>query len=396
MNTNWPKVQLGEVLRQRMPDATVDPTETYNFAGVYSFARGVFRGQARLGSEFSYRRLTRLRKGEFVFPKLMAWEGGFGIVPEECDGCYVSPEFPVFEINRDRLIPLFLGFYFRIPEVWASMSGGSTGTNVRRRRLHPKDFLLREIPLPPLATQRQVVARIEELNTQIQDARSLREKATRQTASLWARGAAAIFERFTKLCPLRRLGEVVAVRGGGTPMKSDPLYWDGSIPWITPKDMKVREVRDSIDHVSERAVRETSAKVINPGAVLVVVRGMILAHTLPSAMLAVPAAINQDMKALVPNATLLSDFLCALLWAFNSKYLSLVEKSTHDTRKLETARLLGSVIPVPSILDQRRIVAEVNGLQTQVDTLKRLQADAAKELDVLSRSVLERALKGEL
>ena len=179
-------------------------------------------------------------------------------------------------------------------------------------------------------------------------------------------------------------------------MKSGPLDWDGSIPWITPKDMKVREVRDSIDHVSERAVRETSAKVINPGAVLVVVRGMILAHTLPSAMLAVPAAINQDMKALVPNATLLSDFLCALLWAFNSKYLSLVEKSTHDTRKLETARLLGSVIPVPSILDQRRIVAEVNGLQTQVDTLKRLQADAAKELDVLSRSVLERALKGEL
>ena len=48
VNTNWPKVQLGEVLRQRMPDATVDPTETYNFAGVYSFARGVFRGQARL------------------------------------------------------------------------------------------------------------------------------------------------------------------------------------------------------------------------------------------------------------------------------------------------------------------------------------------------------------
>ena len=161
MNTTWPKVQLGAVLRQRVPDVMVDPTETYNFAGVYSFARGVFHGQPRLGSEFSYRRLTRLRKDEFVYPKLMAWEGAFGIVPEECDGCYVSPEFPVFEINRDRLIPLFLGFYFQIPEVWASMSGGSTGTNVRRRRLHPEDFLRREIPLPPVAEQQRVVARIE-------------------------------------------------------------------------------------------------------------------------------------------------------------------------------------------------------------------------------------------
>ena len=106
MNTNWPKVQLREVLRQRVPDTAVDPTETYNFAGVYSFARGVFRGQARLGSEFSYRRLTRLRKGEFVYPKLMAWEGAFGIVPAECDACYVSREFPVFEVNTERLIPL--------------------------------------------------------------------------------------------------------------------------------------------------------------------------------------------------------------------------------------------------------------------------------------------------
>jgi type I restriction enzyme, S subunit len=153
MKANWSKVQLGEILRQRAPDTTVDPTETYNFAGVYSFARGVFRGQARLGGEFSYRRLTRLRKGEFVYPKLMAWEGAFGIVPEECDGCYVSPEFPVFEVNTQQLLPLFLGLYFRIPEVWASVSGGSTGTNVRRRRLQPAQLLRHSIWVPPLAWQ---------------------------------------------------------------------------------------------------------------------------------------------------------------------------------------------------------------------------------------------------
>jgi len=65
--------------------------------------------------------------------------------------------------------------------------------------------------------------------------------------------------------------------------------------------MKDREIRDSIDHISENATEESSAKLIDPGAVLVVVRGMILTHTFPSAVLRVRAAINQDMKALIAN-----------------------------------------------------------------------------------------------
>jgi type I restriction enzyme, S subunit len=184
MKASWPKVQLGEVLRQRVPDVAVEPTEIYRFAGVYSFGRGVFRAQVRPGSEFAYQRLTRLRKGEFVYPKLMAWEGAFGIVPVECDGCHVSPEFPVFEIDTERLVPSFLGFYFRIPRVWESMAGRSTGTNVRRRRLHPGNFPGREIPLPPLAEQGRVVSRIEKLVAQINDARTLRQQASASAESL--------------------------------------------------------------------------------------------------------------------------------------------------------------------------------------------------------------------
>ena len=45
--------------------------------------------------------------------------------------------------------------------------------------------------------------------------------------------------------------------------------------------MKLREIHDSIDHISEAATRETASKLVEPGAVLIVVRGMILAHTVP-------------------------------------------------------------------------------------------------------------------
>jgi type I restriction enzyme S subunit len=144
---------MRELVRLRPPDVTVRADESYQFAGVYCFGRGVFKAARKSGMDFAYPRLTRLRTGEFVYPKLMAWEGALGIVPPECDGCVVSTEFPVFEVLEDRVVPEVLDTYFRTPSVWPELSGASTGTNVRRRRLNPQDFLSYEMPLPSWKTQ---------------------------------------------------------------------------------------------------------------------------------------------------------------------------------------------------------------------------------------------------
>jgi type I restriction enzyme S subunit len=76
--------------------------------------------------------------------------------------------------------------------------------------------------------------------------------------------------------------------------------------------------------------------------------------------------------------------------------LELVEKSTHDTRKFQTEKLLGTNIVVPPLPEQRRIVAELDVMNAEVDALKRLQAETATELDALLPSILDRAFKGEL
>jgi type I restriction enzyme S subunit len=109
---------MSELVRLRSPDVQVRKDETYHFAGVYSFGKGVFAGQRKTGIEFAYERLTTLRTGNFVYPKLMAWEGALGVVPPECDGLVVSPEFPVFAVNEDRVLPETLDIYFRTPSVW--------------------------------------------------------------------------------------------------------------------------------------------------------------------------------------------------------------------------------------------------------------------------------------
>lgn len=167
-------VPMRELVRLRSPDVTVEPTEIYQFAGVYSFGRGVFRSQAKSGSQFAYPKLTRIRSGDFTYPKLMAWEGALGIVPPECDGCVVSTEFPVFDVIEERVLPEVLDTYFRTPAIWPELSGASTGTNVRRRRLNPTDFLNYKLPLPSRSVQQQV----RKVKAELREVERLRERAT--------------------------------------------------------------------------------------------------------------------------------------------------------------------------------------------------------------------------
>jgi type I restriction enzyme S subunit len=159
-----PKIRMSELVSQRQPDVAVDSTSQYRFAGVYSFGRGVFPSAVKMGSEFAYERLSTVRTGDFIYPKLMAWEGALGVVPTECNGMVVSPEFPVFTVNTDAVLPEVLDIYFRTPDVWPALADISGGTNARRRRLQPGSFLKYEMTVPKMSKQLQIRALYQYIN----------------------------------------------------------------------------------------------------------------------------------------------------------------------------------------------------------------------------------------
>lgn len=67
-------------------------------------------------------------------------------------------------------------------------------------------------------------------------------------------------------------------QSGSTPSKSNPSYWrSGTIPWISPKDFTSRELSNSQDHLTERAVAEKGISLIPPGSLLFVARSGISA-----------------------------------------------------------------------------------------------------------------------
>ncbi len=61
------------------------------------------------------------------------------------------------------------------------------------------------------------------------------------------------------------LDELVTISGGGTPSTTKPEYFTGTIPWVSPKDMKVWDIVSSQDKITEEAVANSTAKLIAPG-----------------------------------------------------------------------------------------------------------------------------------
>ena len=169
------------------------------------------------------------------------------------------------------------------------------------------------------------------------------------------------------------LGSVGKWLSGGTPSMRNEAYWSGDMPWISPKDMKVVRLTDGVDHISQQAVVD-GARVAPPGAVLVVVRGMILAHSFPVAVADRSLAFNQDIKAVVPTDQVDSDFLLYWLISNAQRLRSLTTESTHGTRRLPMESLFAEVVLLPGMAEQRKVARAMRDMDALIESLEQLLA----------------------
>ncbi len=189
-----------------------------------------------------------------------------------------------------------------------------------------------------------------------------------------------------------RLSDCGVFLGGGTPSKQRSEYWDGDIPWVSPKDMKVQYLSDSIDHITEKAIENSSAKLIPEGAVLMVLRGMILIHSFPVAKTTREVVVNQDMKALIPALPETSEYILRTLIAEKDRVLGLVERSSHGTCRIDTDKLLSLVIALPPFAEQKRIVAKVDQLMALCDELEAKLNQAQQHSEKLMEATVRQLL----
>ncbi len=196
----------------------------------------------------------------------------------------------------------------------------------------------------------------------------------------------------TKGWPTEPLTKVCKLSSGGTPSKSNASFWEGNLPWYTPKDLKKDELADSIDHVSESVLTQTNLKLFPAETVLIVVRGMILAHSFPVSVIKKAGVLNQDIKALTPVADIHPQFLAACLRSQRSTILSKVSTAGHGTKKMDTEGLAEIRIFLPPMSSQMKFIEVVN-------RYRELLADGVcskNSAENLFSSLQQRAFRGEL
>ena len=197
--------------------------------------------------------------------------------------------------------------------------------------------------------------------------------------------------------PMVRLRDLGDWSGGNTPSKANADYWNnGTIPWVSPKDMKVHEIMSSEDCISVAALNEGRVSMVAEGSVLIVTRSGILSHTLPVAVTKLPVTINQDLKALTPKPGVSPRYVAHALRGAGRRILNECSKHGTTVASIETNALLDFEIPMVELDEQHRIVAEIekqfSRLDEAVANLKRVKANLKR----YKAAVLKAAVEGEL
>ncbi len=363
--------------------------------GVRLDGQGPFLRETVNGGKTAATKLRRVGAGDFIYSRLFAWRGAFGIIEKEFDGCYVSGEFPTFLPDPQRLDARFLRYWFRLPTTLAVVDENCSGsTPLTRNRLKEQFFLALEIPLPLLIEQRRIVARIEELEAQIRNARMLRLESAEQAEALGLHVTTDLFPEPGDAV----VGDYVRLQTGyafksewfsdeGIRLVRNANVGHGRLDWSDTVRLPAERCADFLrfDLKSGDVLIALDRPIISTGIKV----AQVVESDLPALLL------QRVARAQYRRDDILPDYFFHWL------------RSPHFIKAIDPGRSNGiphishkdiEKIPfvAPSLAEQRRIVAELDALQAKVRLLKQLQAETASELNALLPSILDGAFKGDI
>ncbi|MEN6521151.1 MAG: restriction endonuclease subunit S [Armatimonadota bacterium] len=381
MTTNWPKVRLGEVLRHRKEFIIIDDLQTYQRPRVQLHAQGIVLRDRVHGAQIKTKKQQVCRAGEFLVAEIDAKVGGFGVVPPELDAAAVSGHYFLFVVNEHALDLRFLHWFIKTPAFREQVAAqGSTNYAAIR----PSDVLGYEIPLPPLAEQRRIVARMEELSAKIEEAARIRDEVEAEQEILLA-GA---YRRIAENAPRQPLGHVaplirrpvavdpekeypqIAVRSFGRGTFHKPPLQGGAVTWQKPFRVEAGDILISNIKAWEGAIAVASDN--DDGRV----------------------GSHRYLTCVPKPSVATARFICFHLLTTEGLYeVGQASPGSADrNRTLSAKGLLQIMIPVPSYEQQLWF----DKICHEVDALKLLQSETTAELDALVPAILDRALRGEL
>lgn len=264
------------------------------------------------------------------------------------------------------------------------------------------------VPLPPLQEQQRIVERIENLFSKLDEAKEKVQEvfdgyAIREASLLQKAVSGELTQEWREKNGISKIDwEIISLKdcgtwfGGGTPKTSKKEYWDGgTIPWITSKDMKDRLIEDSLLHITQEGVNNSSAQYCDKPAVLFVMRSGILRRILPVCMIKVPFTVNQDLKAVIPEK-IQQEYLYWACTAYEKDIRENCMKSGTTVESIGAKKLLDYKLPLPNEREQKEIVDIIESLLHKEEFVKQVAIQILEKIDIMKKSILSKAFRGEL
>ncbi len=361
----WRQVKFGDVVqlsKARSQDPLADGIERY--VGLEHLEPGDLRirswGNVADGVTFT----SLFQPGQVLFGKRRAYQRKVAVADFSgvCSG-----DIYVLETKDEQvLLPELLPFICQTDAFLNHAVGTSAGSlSPRTNWTSLADF---EFMLPPMDEQTSLVEVLRGFEEAMESSESLSAAAEKLRRSL-------MIDHFEAVHSYRRkVSEIGKWYSGGTPSRGNSAYWGGSIPWVSPKDMKLAELDSAEETLTAEGV-EAGSKLMPKDTIMIVVRGMILAHTFPVARTLVPAAFNQDMKALVVSDEYRPKYVQYWFEYAAPRYLRLVSESSHGTKRLESDKLFSLEVPKLDIDKQDDFIAQLDDVRTAVGKAKSRYAD---------------------
>jgi type I restriction enzyme, S subunit len=388
--SNWHSVPLAQIVKPIERAEIPVAGKSYRQVGVKLWGVGAYERETIDGGGTQYKTLSRVEADDIIVNKIWARNGSVAVVPTILAGCYVSGEFPTFTSISDKLDPRWFHWITKTRFFWDQCDAKSRGTS-GKNRIRPERFLEIQIPLPSLPEQQRIVARIEELAAKISQAGSLRQQAEEETKAVVGGRAASIFRAAVKngSQPLESIATLERGKFSHRP-RNEPRFFGGSHPWI-----QIGEIENSNKFIRNwtQTLNDDGlaiSKMFPRGTVLISIAATIGAV----GILDFDCCVPDSIVGVTPHAGTDSEFIYHYLGYIRGHLEDIAPQSAQKNINLQIL----STLPIPKlgVVEQHRIVAELDALQAQVDALKKLQTESAAELAALLPSILDRAFRGQV
>lgn len=399
MSVNWPLHELRTLVKLDLDKVPVAPGVSYPMAGVLSFGRGLFVREDVDGGTTSYRTYYRLAPDHIVMSQLFGWEGALAVCDAHFAGRFVSPMFPTFRADPSRLDPGFVRWWLKRPAVWQSLGNKASGMGDRRRSLNPEALLSELIPLPPLAEQRRIVARLDTLAAKIEEARGLRTAASDEFAVAMAAIATSVIRDGTAGLPHRRFGEFSPHVTSGPRSWSARCQTPGKMRFYRAQDIRADGTVEPTHgaYLDPPDTNQGATARTQPGDLLIVITGATVGRVGLFEPSHEPGYVSQHVAICrLPPDCLNARYAQWWLRSRDGVGQLLGQRYGQGKPGLNLSNIRAISLPVPALAVQSALVSRLDAMESRLREAVSSVRAARSMLDALLASVLGRAFAGVL